>query len=692
VDEKLYAMGLAEDRSPLEEIYAPVWPGTLRTHATHLLPIGQPQGEGGDAGGGPRSDFRDVLLFRQVETDERGRAHVDFGLSDDLTSWHVSASAVSRELEVGAGSTLVPVGLPFFVDVVSAPEYLVGDEATIRVRAYGPALEAGDPVTFTVSAPSLGLAPVEVSGTAFRTIDVALPALTEGRHALTVEGRATLDGSAVADAVVRTIAVIPSRLEASRADYTTLEAGAAIPGGTGFTTMVVSDAGRGHFYPELVEMATSSGPRADQALAAAQARSLLSTWFAGTEEELPPATFDASQFQPDYGFVSLLPYSSGSEDLSFLVALAAPDAVDRESLRERFEELRWEEGEGLTRERELRAAAARAALGEDTVDELRAIGQEGKLTTTESLILALGLAEAGDHAEALAIERELVGRLGQRLGSWIRLWEDPGQGSTVTTSALERSAEQTALLSILAAGLGDDDVAVAADAYVRANPPVETLASLQRVAFVDRLIERSTAQPASFSWTLGEEAARVDLGPGESHRMVLTPGQRTSLELEPVSGSLGVGTSWSEPVDPATLTQDPSIGVERSMTPEGVIRAGDTVEVTIQVELGPDALEGCYLVTDLAPSGLAPVRDTAGWPRGRRGRTEAPDVIEPLAIDGQRVTFCVYRDEAQPVQALRYRARLVTPGTYAWEPTIVQSTEAPELRRLTAGSTVVLGR
>jgi hypothetical protein len=86
------------------------------------------------------------------------------------------------------------------------------------------------------------------------------------------------------------------------------------------------------------------------------------------------------------------------------------------------------------------------------------------------------------------------------------------------------------------------------------------------------------------------------------------------------------------------------------------------------------------------------VRDTAGWPRGRRDRTTDPDVIEPLAIDGQRVTFCVYRDERRPVQTLRYEARLVTPGTYAWEPTVVQSTEAPELRRLTAGSTVVLGR
>jgi uncharacterized protein YfaS (alpha-2-macroglobulin family) len=181
--------------------------------------------------------------------------------------------------------------------------------------------------------------------------------------------------------------------------------------------------------------------------------------------------------------------------------------------------------------------------------------------------------------------------------------------------------------------------------------------------------------------------------------MALTEAQRAAIRLQPLSGSLGIATSWTVPLADPTISQDESIRVTRSVLPEGAIRAADTVEVTIEVDLGPAAVTGCYLVTDMAPSGLAPIRETAGWPRGRR---DTVDVDSPLSISGQRVTFCVYRDEREDLagddgtdttslRTLRYQARLVTPGTYAWEPTLVQSVEAPELRRLGDGGRIILG-
>lgn len=252
----------------------------------------------------------------------------------------------------------------------------------------------------------------------------------------------------------------------------------------------------------------------------------------------------------------------------------------------------------------------------------------------------------------------------------------------------------TALLSILAAELGDEATATAADAYVQDDPPTATLASLQHLAVVDRLIERSVAAPAVFAWHLDGEHQTVELAPGESHHLTLTASQRERLALEPVSGALGIASSWEEPLDPAGTPQDESISITRSVLPEGVIRAADTVEVSIEVDLGPAAVPGCYLVTDLVPSGLAPIREVAGWPR-RRG--DSVDVTAPFSIAGQRVTFCAYRDEDEHGvgsgnrHVLRYQARLVTPGSYAWEPTLVQAAEAPGLWRLGEASQVILG-
>ena len=252
----------------------------------------------------------------------------------------------------------------------------------------------------------------------------------------------------------------------------------------------------------------------------------------------------------------------------------------------------------------------------------------------------------------------------------------------------------TALLSILAAELGDETIAIAADAYVRDDPPTATLASLQHLAVIDRLIERSVAAPASFSWELGDEGGTIELAPGESHHLVLTAAQRMAIRLEPLSGSPGIATSWEEPLATTGGSQDQGIHVERSVLPEGAIRAADTVEVTIEVDPGPAAVTGCYLVTEVVPSGLAPIRETAGWPRHRE---DAVDVDSPLAIAGQRVTFCVYRERDDPdtdtraPQLLRYQARMVTPGSYAWEPTLVQSVEAPELWRLGDAGRIILG-
>ena len=68
-----------------------------------------------------------------------------FNLSDDLTSWRVSASALGANLQAGEGTVQIPVGLPFFADATIAPEYLVSDRPEIGLRAFGTALTAGTP-------------------------------------------------------------------------------------------------------------------------------------------------------------------------------------------------------------------------------------------------------------------------------------------------------------------------------------------------------------------------------------------------------------------------------------------------------------------------------------------------------------------------------------------------------------------
>ena len=77
VDEKLFAIGAANDVDLLDELYTPVSLGIIGSPGPMAFP--SPQFEGGDTtggGGDERTDFRDWLLFKRVTTGADGRASV----------------------------------------------------------------------------------------------------------------------------------------------------------------------------------------------------------------------------------------------------------------------------------------------------------------------------------------------------------------------------------------------------------------------------------------------------------------------------------------------------------------------------------------------------------------------------------------------------------------------------------------
>ena len=103
---------------------------------------------------------------------------------------------------------------------------------------------------------------------------------------------------------------------------------------------------------------------------------------------------------------------------------------------------------------------------------------------------------------------------------------------------------------------------------------------------------------------------------------------------------------------------------------------------------------GAVEVTDLVPSGLA----VLGGPEGE-DRECGRYAVSPARIDGQRVTFVVTfdaspGDETRPVVpgtfCLRYLARVVTAGTYAWQPAVARQATSPGMVATTPAGTVEL--
>ena len=681
VDEKLYDSGGAVEADPLADLYASVGDGILYTYASHALPA-VPGGGGCGSASGPRQDFRDTLLFRQIRTDATGRARVTFSLSDDLTAWHVSASGIGAGLEAGEASILVPVGLAFFVEPTLAPEYLAGDQVSIGLRAYGSAVKAGQPVTFTVTSTSLVMPSVTVAGKAFATTAVPLPALTPGVHTVTISAAATTgQGTTLSDGVTRTFQVVGSRLSQTRTDYTVLATGAPpatgiLPGGgPGLTTYTVADAGRGRFVPLLESLAWSGGARLDQALAQAWARRILVDTFGHAPSSLPPASFDPTRYQRQDGAVSLLPYASVDSTLAVQLALLAPGWFSADGLRGALDSaFGTTDASKRTREQNAMLLAGRAALGGATLGEVRAALAQPGLTIREQLYLALAAEGVGDDPTARSVERDLLGAAGETMGVWVRL----RVGAT-----LDDTLEATALLSLVAAGLGDP-LAMKAEAYVEATPPTDQLFVLQELAFVQRALDRTPSAAASFAFTVDGARRVVELRPGESRTFVLTAAQRATLSLQALSGQVGVAASWQTPLVPSASNSDPALRLTRSVRPVGSSQS--LYEVTLRATFGPQALVGSYVVTDLLPSGLAPATRFASWQVAAESEgvpaaspSPAAEVVAwPCAVEGQRVLFVVAPTQEHRTVAMHYLARVVTGGDYAWEPAVLQSASAPQ--------------
>ena len=123
------------------------------------------------------------------------------------------------------------------------------------------------------------------------------------------------------------------------------------------------------------------------------------------------------------------------------------------------------------------------------------------------------------------------------------------------------------------------------------------------------------------------------------------------------------------------------------MESAGKLSADDLVTVRLIVTFKPGAAKTCHEVIDHVPSGLVPVGNLAAWIDPDSEETRLPYTL-PYLQTSQTVRWCAEPSRTSRVVELRYFARVITPGSYVWEPSIVDSATAGGRASLTAGSTI----
>ncbi|MDR0272513.1 MAG: hypothetical protein LBI27_04265, partial [Clostridiales bacterium] len=111
------------------------------SHRQHDFGSAGTGAEGGEGGGDDEVSFREIFtdnpIFELVQTNSNGRGEFTFTLPDQITSWRVTAIALTQDGYAGDIRENIISSLDFYVDLLLTNEYIAGDDIAAAVRAYG---------------------------------------------------------------------------------------------------------------------------------------------------------------------------------------------------------------------------------------------------------------------------------------------------------------------------------------------------------------------------------------------------------------------------------------------------------------------------------------------------------------------------------------------------------------------------
>ena len=158
-----------------------------------------------------RSWFPETLLWRpELVTDDNGRASLDVDLADSITTWRLSADAVTLDGRLGGTRSAIRVFQPFFVDLDPPVAMIRGDEMAIPVivsnhldRSQTVSLRLDQAIGFDrIGEPEQAL---ELGAGEVKVAHFRLKGVSVGRHEIQVSAR----GEGVGDSVRRPVDIVP---------------------------------------------------------------------------------------------------------------------------------------------------------------------------------------------------------------------------------------------------------------------------------------------------------------------------------------------------------------------------------------------------------------------------------------------------------------------------------------------------
>lgn len=645
--------------SSIRQVKKPVWVYNFEVEKYHTF-FANDYYVHNDKGGGwtPRDDFSDTAFYEVVNVDASGLSSVKFKLPDNITSWRVMASAIDTENLRGGKNTInINAGLPFFTDLIVNKEYSIKDSPIIKFRSFGDNLKENQKVDYWVSAESLGLKESEkIEGKAFEGSYYKLPELKLGKHEITLYA----DGidARLKDSLVKPINVVGSRLKKDilkfekNVDQTTIFNLAK----NGPTEITLMDGGIAFYYYDLLNLYYTGGDRFDQKLSKIISGELFQKYFG--EKWDADDTYLVKNYQNADGGLTLLPYSSSDLRLSAL-ALYVDLKTGRYNdmkLKEYFYNIYKNPKSNL--EEIVLSLLGLASMDEPVLLSLREIQNVPELNLAEKIYIALAFESLGAKNDAMAIYKNIFKELA------------------------EKNVYETALGAMLAAGLQEENSAALLWEYVEMNSLTDDIKNLYALGYVKNSLAHASSKPAELKVKVGSHTEKTELGLWKTYSLMAFPDDVVAVSVD--SGDVAAVIHYSEEVDPASFQKDNRVSIKRIYHVNGeesnTFKDGDLVEIRFSIESDKSIEKPFFKVTDILPSGLAPVIAV-------RGFDSYSYTNYPYDINGQEIVF-YWSEWSKGNTNLKYYARVVNAGKFYADPAKIENYYDPTIANISASSSV----
>ncbi len=627
--------------------------------------------------GGVREILVDAPLFASVTTNNNGKGSVSFKLPDNITSWRITAQAVSKDVEVGTATGNINVSLPVFIDATIGGEYLVEDKPIARLRAYGTALNDNDDVSFSLEAESLGVKKTDnILVKAFKSVFMKLPKFTLGKHDIIYK----VETDKGEDALKLPINVISSRLLKLETKEENLTIDTKIDVDTEDSiTVVLGDKNRTQIYSFLQHLSWSWNDRIDSAITRKKSRELINQLF---DDNLLIPEVATHMYQKSNGGISLLPYSSEDLALSAKLASVASEDFDFVSLEQYF--LRIFNNRKSNREEVTMALYGLASLDVPVLSLLNNWIERDDLSVKDKLYTALAFHEMGATEKARSIYYKIADEYGQQKLPSIKISIDDNKATT---------KELTALTLVLAASVQAPEKQ---GYWVYLNNNVyagNTVIDLEKLAYIQEVAPNVTNSATKVVYEINGNKTAVDFSKFYTYSFVATPEQADSVKFHEVDGNISVTTVTRKPFNPLTEESDSDISIKREFYVNGQktnnFKEDDVIEVRLYPVISDNALGGHYQITDILPSGLTPItKYYYGSYSSRRCNR-----WYPYNNDGQKVKYIIWKgwNNNNCSDYIFYSARVKTKGEYKVEAAVIQSLDNPNyINYDKTGSTIII--